>query len=114
MAAAGLAIGLVGWGFGYVKTRPPTMVLIAGGAAFVNELLGLINERGWYRWWFVYALSLLDVLLVAVLVVWFGHGGFVGALFLAGPASALDQGRAVGGFLSPTPGRACTGARHAH
>ncbi|PYP70965.1 MAG: hypothetical protein DMD41_13745, partial [Gemmatimonadetes bacterium] len=24
MAAAGLAIGLVGWGFGYVKTRPPT------------------------------------------------------------------------------------------
>src|SRR2546422_7956906 len=103
MAAAGLAIGLVGWGFGYVKTRPPTMVLIAGGAAFVNELLGLINERGWYRWWFVYALSLLDVLLVAVLVVWFGHGGVLAALFLPGVASALHQGRPRGGFLVLTP-----------
>src|SRR2546428_598033 len=114
MAAAGLAIGLVGWGFGYVKTRPPTMVLIAGGAAFVNELLGLINERGWYRWWFVYALSLLDVLLVAVLVVWFGHGGFVAAFFLAVLPYAFDQGRAVGDFLVLTAALAYLGASYAH
>jgi len=114
MAAAGLAIGLVGWGFGYVKIRPPTMVLIAGGAAFVNELLGLINERGWYRWWFVYALSLLDVLLVAVLVVWFGHGGFVAAFFLAVLPYAFDQGRAVGDFLVLTAALAYLGASYAH
>src|SRR3989442_11001148 len=103
MAAAGLAIGLVGWGFGYVKTRPPTMVLIAGGAAFVNELLGLINERGWYRWWFVYALSLLDVLLVAVLVVWFGHGGVVGPFFLPGLTFPLVPGSAAGDLSRLTP-----------
>jgi len=77
MVAFGFALGLVGWGFGAVKTRPTTMVLVAGGAAFLNEILGLIHERGWYRWWLVYALSLFDVLLVAVLIVWFGRGGFV-------------------------------------
>src|SRR5207244_10962540 len=47
------------------------MVLLAGGGLILNALLGIINERGWYRWWLIYALALLDVLLVAVLVVWF-------------------------------------------
>ncbi len=114
MAAAGLAIGLVGWGFGAAKTRPATMVLVAGGAAVLNEVLGLINERGWYRWWFVYALSLLDVLLVAVLVVWFGHGGFVAAFFLAVLPYAFDQGHTVGNFLVLTAALAYLGASYAH
>jgi methyl-accepting chemotaxis protein len=114
MVAFGLAIGLVGWGFGAAKTRPSTMVLVAGGAAFVNELLGLINERGWYRWWFVYALSLLDVLLVAGLVVWFGHGGFVAAFFLAVLPYAFDQGHAVGNFLVLTAALAYLGASYLH
>src|SRR3989449_394948 len=99
MVAFGFALGLVGWGFGAVRTRPTTMVLVAGGAAFVNELLGLIHERGWYRWWLVYALSLFDVLLVAVLVVWFGRGGFVAAFFIAVLPYAFDQGHTVGNFL---------------
>ncbi len=99
MVAVGFAFGLVGWGFGAVKTRPASMVLVAGGAAFLNELLGLINERGWYRWWLVYVLSLLDVLLVAVLIVWFGHGGLIAALFIAVLPYAFDQGHAVGNFL---------------
>src|SRR5437016_5490447 len=99
MVAFGFALGLVGWGFGAVRTRPTTMVLVAGGAAFVNELLGLIHERGWYRWWLVYALSLFDVLLVAVLIVWFGRGGFVAAFFIAVLPYAFDQGHTVGNFL---------------
>src|SRR2546425_497976 len=74
MIGVGFVFGLVGWAATAVKTRPTTMVLVAGGAAFVNELLGLIHERGWYRWWLVYALSLFDVILVAVLIVWFGSG----------------------------------------
>src|SRR5256712_3933725 len=76
----GLALGIIGWGFGVVHARPGTMVLLAGGGLILNALLGIINERGWYRWWLIYALALLDVLLVAVLVVWFGHGGFVVAV----------------------------------
>jgi methyl-accepting chemotaxis protein len=115
MIAAGFAIGLVGWmSSAAVRTRPGTMVLVAGGAAVLNEVLGLINERGWYRWWFVYALSLLDVLLVAALIVWFGHGGLVAALFIAVLPYAFDQGAAVGNFLVLTGALAYLAASSVH
>src|SRR2546430_17518962 len=45
------------------------------------------------------SLSLFDVLLVAVLVVWFGRGGFVAAFFIAVLPYAFDQGHTVGNFL---------------
>src|SRR6059036_1259456 len=114
LVGLGLPLGIIGWGFGAVRTRPPTMVLVAGGAAFLNELLGLINERGWYRWWLVYALSLLDVLLVAVLVVWFGHGGFIVAFLIAVLPYAFDQGHTVGNFLVLTAALAYLGASYLH
>jgi methyl-accepting chemotaxis protein len=90
------------------------MVLVAGGAAFLNELLGLIHERGWYRWWLVYALSFLDVILVAVLIVWFGHGGLIAAFFLAVLPYAFDQGHTVGNFLVLTAALAYLGASFLH
>src|SRR5260370_16385889 len=37
--------------------------------------------------------------MMAVLVVWFGHGGLVAAFFLAVLPYAFDQGRGVGEFL---------------
>ncbi|HVH67411.1 MAG TPA: methyl-accepting chemotaxis protein [Gemmatimonadales bacterium] len=119
MVAAGFALGLVGWiastsGVPIVRTHPGTMVLVAGGAAVLNEVLGLINERGWYRWWFVYALSLLDVLLVAAPVVWFGHGGLVAAFFIAVLPYAFDQGAAVGNFLVLTGALAYLAASYLH
>jgi len=80
----------------------------------VNELLGLIHERGWYRWWLVYALSLFDVLLVAVLVVWFGRGGFVAAFFIAVLPYAFDQGHTVGNFLVLTAAIAYLGSSFLH
>ncbi len=89
-------------------------MLVAGGAAFANELLGLIHERGWYRWWLVYALSLFDVLLVAVLVVWFGRGGFVAAFFIAVLPYAFDQGHTVGNFLVLTGAIAYLGSSLLH
>src|SRR2546430_11098849 len=95
----GLALVIIGWGFGVVHARPGTMVLLAGGGLILNGLLGIINERGWYRWWLIYALALLDVLLVAVLVVWFGHGGFVVAFLIAVLPYAFDQGPTVGNFF---------------
>src|SRR4029077_9972589 len=99
MVGAGLLLGLIGYVSSAVKTDPKTIVLVAGGAAVLNELLGLINERARRRWWFVYALSLLDVLLLAVLIVWFGHGGLVAAFFIAVLPYAFDQGHAVGDLL---------------
>src|SRR5205085_1570078 len=72
LVGTGLVLGLIGWAVGAVRTRPGTMVLVAGAGLILNALLGMINERGWYRWWLIYALALLDVGLVAVLLVWFG------------------------------------------
>src|SRR5439155_24449665 len=111
MVAFGFALGQVGWGFGAVRTRPTTMVLVAGGAAFVNELLGLIHERGWYRWGLVYALSLFDVFLVAVLVGCFGRGGFVAAFFLDVLPYAFDQGPPAGNFIVLNGSSAIRGSR---
>jgi methyl-accepting chemotaxis protein len=99
IVTVGLLIGIVGWIGGMVRTRPGTMVLVAGGAAVLNALVGMVNERGWYRWWLIYALALFDALLVGVLVVWFGHGGLVAAFFIAVLPYAFDQGHAVGDFL---------------
>src|SRR5437867_1943967 len=110
----GLALGIIGWGFGVVHARPGTMVLLAGGGLILDGLLGIINERGWYRWWLIYALALLDVLLVAVLVVWFGHGGFVVAFLIAVLPYAFDQGHTVGNFLVLTAALAYLGASYLH
>ena len=99
MVGGGYLLGTLGWLAGVVKTRPSTMALVAVAAAVLNGLAGLITERGWYRWWLIYALALLDALLVGVLVVWFGHGGLVAAFFIAVLPYAFDQGPTVGDFL---------------
>src|SRR3989475_3888503 len=110
----GLALGIIGWGCGVVHARPGTMVLVAGGGLILNARLGIINERGWYRWWLIYAVALLDVVLVAVLVVWFGHGGFVVAFLIAVLPYAFDQGHTVGNFLVLTAALAYLGASYLH
>ncbi len=114
MVAGGFLLGLLGWAGGAVKARPGTIVLAAGGAAVLNAVVGIINERGWYRWWLIYALALLDVLLVAVMVVWFGHGGLVVAFFIAVLPYAFDQGQAVGDFLVLMASLAYLAASHLH
>src|SRR5881397_4050866 len=114
LVGTGLVLGLIGWSVGAVRTRPGTIVLLAGGGLVLNALLGIINERGWYRWWLIYVLALLDVLLVGVLVVWFGHGGFVVAFLIAVLPYAFDQGHTVGNFLVLTAALAYLGASYLH
>jgi methyl-accepting chemotaxis protein len=99
IAAVLFVLGVIGKFGGISNTQLGTIVLVAGGAGIINAVVGLINERGWYRWWFIYMLPLLDVVLVNVLVIWFGHGGVVAALFIAVLPYAFDQGQAVGDFL---------------
>ena len=99
IAAALLVLGVLGKFGGITDISLGTIVLFAGGVAVLNAIVGMINERGWYRWWFIYMLPLLDVVLVNVLVLWFGHGGVVAALFIAVLPYAFDQGQAVGDFL---------------
>src|SRR3989441_11532084 len=114
MVGTGFLIGVLGWIGGIVKTRPTTMVLIAGGAAVLNAVAGIITERGWYRWWLIYVLALMDALLVGVPVVWFGHGGLVAAFFIAVLPYAFDQGRTVGDFLVLISALVYLGASHLH
>ncbi|HET7791634.1 MAG TPA: methyl-accepting chemotaxis protein [Gemmatimonadales bacterium] len=114
LVVAGGLIGILGWATGAVHARPGSIVLTAGGAAVVNALVGMVNERGWYRWWLVYVLALLDVVMVAVLVVWFGHGGLIAAFFLAVLPYAFDQGRGVGDFLVLMASLAYLGASALH
>ena len=99
VVAAGPLLGMLGRIGGAVQTPPVTLALVAAGAAVLNGLLGMVHRRGWYRWWLVYGLALLDALLVGVLVVWFGHGGLVAAFFIAVLPYTFDQGHAVGSFL---------------
>jgi methyl-accepting chemotaxis protein len=109
-----LVLGILGRLAGAVHAPFGTIVLVAGAGAVANALVGMINERGWYRWWFVYMLALLDVALVAVLVVWFGPGGVVAALFIAVLPYAFDQGQAVGDFLVLVTSLAYLGASWLH
>ncbi len=114
MVAGGFVVALLGWVGGAIAARPGTIVLTAGAGALLNALAGMINERGWYRWWLIYALAVFDVLLVAVLVVWFGHGGFLVVFFIAVLPYAFDQGQAVGDFLVLMASLAYLGASHLH
>src|SRR5438046_8610817 len=42
----GLVLGLIGWAVwaGAVRTRPGTMVLVAGGGRILNALLGMVHD----------------------------------------------------------------------
>jgi hypothetical protein len=89
-------------------------VLVSGGVAALNVLVGMIHERGWYRWWLIYAFALLDVFYVAILVVWFGHGGLVAAFFIAVLPYAFEQTRGVGDFLVLVASLTYLAASHVH
>src|SRR5437763_9360121 len=114
LVGLGMALGITGWAVGAVRTRPGTMVLVGGGGVVMNGLVGIINERGWYRWWLIYGLALLGVLLVGGLGVWFGRGGFAVAFLLAVLPYAFDPGHTVGNFLVLTAALAYLGASYLH
>ncbi|HEY7685352.1 MAG TPA: methyl-accepting chemotaxis protein [Gemmatimonadales bacterium] len=114
LIAVGAVLALVGRLGGSVPTASGTIVLVSGGVAALNVLVGMIHERGWYRWWLVYAFALLDVFYVAVLVVWFGHGGLVAAFFIAVLPYAFDQARGVGDFLVLVASLTYLAASHIH
>jgi methyl-accepting chemotaxis protein len=83
---------------GYVHVSPATIVAVVAVAALLN--LGVaVAQRAWYTWWQVYALALLDVVLVSALVVLYGPGGLVAGYYLAVLPYVFDQGPEVGDFL---------------
>jgi len=109
-----LAIGLVGRFFVATEVSLSSILIVFSAALIGNALLGIVNERGWYRWWGIYVLAVFDIVLVAVPIVWFGHGGFVAAFFLAILPYTFDQGQAVGDFLVLAGSLAYLGASMLH
>ncbi len=109
-----LVIGVVGRFFGATEVSLSTIAIVFSAALIGNALLGVVNERGWYRWWGIYVLAVFDVVLVAVPIVWLGHGGFVAAFFLAILPYTFDQGQAVGDFLVLAGSLAYLGASMLH
>src|SRR2546428_5990078 len=65
LVGLGLALGIIGWGFGVVHARPGTMVLLAGGGLHLKAPPAIFYERGWDRLGLLYPLAPLDGLLVA-------------------------------------------------
>jgi len=109
-----LVIGVVGRFFGATDVSLSMIAIVFSAALIGNALLGVVNERGWYRWWGIYVLAVFDVVLVAVPIVWLGHGGFVAAFFLAILPYTFDQGQAVGDFLVLAGSLAYLGASLLH
>lgn len=114
LIVVGAILAMIGRLAGTVPTPSGTIVLGSGAFAVLNVLVGMVHERGWYRWWLVYAFALLDVLFVGMLVVWFGHGGLVAAFFIAVLPYAFDQSRGVGDFLVLTASLVYLYASHLH
>src|SRR5207249_5618830 len=109
-----IVVGVVGRCVGAAEVSLSMMAVVFSAALVGIALLGIVNERGWYRWWGIYVLAVFDVLLVAVPIVWFGHGGFVAAFFLAILPYTFDQGQAVGDFLVLAGSLAYLGASVLH
>jgi methyl-accepting chemotaxis protein len=98
VAALAVLLG-AGWLLGPVTASLTTIAAIVAGAAALNLALIVLYRRRWHQWWQVYALALVDVLVVSVAVVFYGPGGLIAGLYLAVLPYAFDQGRGVGEFL---------------
>src|SRR2546427_1372078 len=62
MVGGGFVMGLLGWAYGVVKTRPATMVLVAGGGGGPHAVVGMSDERGWDRGGVLFPPGLLRLL----------------------------------------------------
>jgi methyl-accepting chemotaxis protein len=106
--------GMVGVVAGAAATPSGHMALAAIVAALLNGAIGSLHNHGWYRWWLIYALALLDVAIAASLIVWLGPGGLVVALLLAVLPYTFDQDKTVGDFLLLVAALTYPAAAHAH
>src|SRR5256884_9784510 len=55
LVGTGLVLGLIGWAVEAVRTRPGTMVLVAGGGLVFKTILGGVKEAGGRPRWVAFA-----------------------------------------------------------
>ncbi len=96
-------------------TAPRTsIVLTLAPVVLANTVLGLTLERGWYRAWLVPAGAALDIVLAALVILWFGPGGLVVVLLLAIVPYGFDGARPLVPALVAAAGLAYLGAAALH
>ncbi|MBI2403914.1 MAG: methyl-accepting chemotaxis protein [Gemmatimonadetes bacterium] len=99
---------------GFVPVSYVTIVAVVAVAAAINLAIAGVLRSGWYRWWQVYALALIDVVLVSTPVALFGPGGLIVGFYLALLPYVFDQGREIGDFLVLAASLAYLGAALLH
>src|SRR3989442_15924723 len=57
LGGLGLALGIIGWGFGVGHARPGTMVLLAGGGRLPKHPVCDHHGGGRNRWWSILCLG---------------------------------------------------------
>jgi methyl-accepting chemotaxis protein len=114
MIGAGAAVLVLGRLVGYSGVSLVTIAAVVAGAVMANLVVAAVLRSPWYRWWQVYGLALLDVLLVSSLVALYGPGGLIVGFFLAVLPYVFDQGREIGDFLVLAASLAYLGAAVLH
>lgn len=114
MVGVGAFLLVLSRGVGFVRVSYPVIAAVVAVAALLNLLVASVLRTGWYRWWHVYALALIDVLLVSALVALYGPGGLIAGFYLAVLPYVFDQGREVGDFLVLAASLAYIGAALLH
>jgi methyl-accepting chemotaxis protein len=99
---------------GYVQVPIVAVAGVVGAAAVLNLAIDALLRARWYHWWYVYALALVDTLLVSTLVALYGPGGLVAAFYLAVLPYVFDQGAEIGDFLVLAASLAYLGAALVH
>lgn len=98
----------------YLAVSYVTILAVVAAAAAINLAVTGVLRSGWYRWWQVYVLGLIDVALVSVPVVWYGPGGLILGLFVAVFPYVFNQGRGIGDLLVLAASLAYLGATALH
>jgi len=84
---------------GHLSVSYATILAVVAVAAAINLAVTGVLRSGWYRWWQVYALALIDVALVSAPVAWYGPGGLIVGLYVAVFPYVFSQGREIGDLL---------------
>jgi len=84
---------------GYVPVPYVMILVVVAAAAAINLAVAAVLRSRWHSWWHVYALALIDVVLVSVPVALYGPGGLIVGFYLAVLPYVFDQGVDVGDVL---------------
>lgn len=112
--AAGLALVLGLKWVGHTDVSGAVVGTVTLGAVVLNLTVLAIVRSELYRWWFVYCMAGLDILVVSTVVMLLGPGGLLAVFFIAILPYAFSESRTVGSVLALFASFAYIGAAVLH